>query len=76
MTPTEKGGKHQNGRVAPLESVSIHLNTIAIRKAKIVCNFGLSEYNRVKGGACATKNLLLSQFLDDQNIHVVPAISF
>ena len=24
------------------------LNPIALRKAEIVCNFGLSEYNRVK----------------------------
>ena len=29
------------------ESISIHLNPIALRKAKIVYNFGLSESNRV-----------------------------
>ena len=27
------------------------INPIALRKAKIVCNFGLSECNRVKGCA-------------------------
>ena len=27
---------------------SIHLNPIALRKAKIVCNFGLTECSRVK----------------------------
>ena len=29
-------------------SLSMHLNPIALRKAKIVYNFGLSECNRVK----------------------------
>ena len=28
---------------------TLALNSIALRKAKIVCNFGLSECNRVKG---------------------------
>ena len=32
------------------------LNPIALRNAKIVCNFGLFECNRVKG-----KNMLLSE---------------
>ena len=35
------------------------LNPIALRKAKIVCNFGLSECNRVKE---TFKNQLLSRF--------------
>ena len=48
MTPTEKGGKNENGRVAFLESVPIYFNPTALRKAKIVCNFGLSECSRVK----------------------------
>ena len=30
------------------------INPIALRKAKIVCNFGLSECNRVKGCALLT----------------------
>ena len=47
----EKRSNTENGRVASLESVSIHLsvfNPSALRKAKIVSNFGLSECNRVK----------------------------
>ena len=32
-----------------LQEVSAHLNTNALRKAKIVHNFGLSECNRVNG---------------------------
>ena len=31
-----------------MENVGIHTHPIALRKAKIVCNFGLSECNRVK----------------------------
>ena len=34
------------------ESVIIHLNPIALRKAKIVYNFGLSECNRVNQVYC------------------------
>ena len=30
-----------------------YINPIALRKAKIVCNFGLSECNRVKLSFCA-----------------------
>ena len=33
--------------VLPVNSQN-HFNPIALRKAKIVCNFGLSECNRVK----------------------------
>ena len=29
-------------------ALASHINPIALRKAKIVCNFGLSECNRVK----------------------------
>ena len=32
-----------------LQEVSAHLKAIALRKAKIVHNFGLSECNRVNG---------------------------
>ena len=34
------------------------INPIALRKAKIVCNFGLSECNRVKHGWTMTVNIL------------------
>ena len=43
-------GKLKIHRVASPESIAIHLSPIALRKAKIVCNFGLSECNRVKYG--------------------------
>ena len=46
--PLAYRGKNQNGRVDSPESVPIHLNPTALRKAKIVCNFGLSECNMVK----------------------------
>ena len=42
------GVKIKIGRVASPESVPIHLNPIALRKANIECNFGLSECSRVK----------------------------
>ena len=32
-----------------LNVIKSHFNPIALRKDKIVCNFGLSECNRVKG---------------------------
>ena len=44
----EKGGKTANVNVASPEKVPIYLNTIALIKAKLVYNFGLSECNRVK----------------------------
>ena len=59
-SPPDKRGKNVNGRVASPESVPIHLNPIALRKAKIVYNFGLSESNRVQTAFCqciAIKNL-------------------
>ena len=31
-------------------SIALPLRSIALRKAKIVCNFGLSECNRIKTG--------------------------
>ena len=36
---------------------SVFLNPIALRKAKIVCNFGLSECNRIKIWLNAVRNL-------------------
>ena len=46
-------------------------NPIALRKAKIVCNFGLSECNRVKH--CIPDNPNMpdkpSYLLPDQNVH-------
>ena len=45
-----QGSKQEVTRVMGIyEGVTIHLNTIALRKAKIVCNFGLSEWNRGNG---------------------------
>ena len=47
----EERGKNGNSRVASPETVSLCLHKInptALRKAKIVYNFGLSECNRVK----------------------------
>ena len=35
-------------RLASPESIPVHLNRIALRKAKIAYNFGLSECNIVK----------------------------
>ena len=37
-----------NCRVTAPENVPTYLNPIALRKAKIAYNFGLSECNRVK----------------------------
>ena len=34
--------------IAPAETTVHLINPIALRKAKIVCNFGLSECSRVK----------------------------
>ena len=48
MRPVEKRCKNETVIVASPESVPNHLNPVALRKAKIVCNFGLSECNRVK----------------------------
>ena len=46
----------QNGRIASIESMHIHFNPIALRKAKIVYNFGLSECNRVKCSSVYCQN--------------------
>ena len=55
-------------------------NPIALRKAKIVYNFGLSECNRVKEGIWHNGNMLSHQlgnnyFMicsdENQNLHVV-----
>ena len=36
----------------PVSMINVTANPIALRKAKIVCNFGLSECNRVKMNGC------------------------
>ena len=41
-------GKNENGRVTLPGNVFIHFYPAALRKAKIVYNFGLSECSRVK----------------------------
>ena len=46
--PMEKSGKTETRRVASPAKVSIHFNPIALRKAQIAYNFGLSECNKVK----------------------------
>ena len=43
------------------ETVPIHPNPIALRKAKIVYNFGLSECNRVKQVTASNHDLLLAR---------------
>ena len=48
LTHTEKEGKNEVAGLLLPECLSIHFNLIALRKAKIVYNFGLSECNRVK----------------------------
>ena len=59
----EKGGKTANVRVASPEKVPIYINTIALRKAKIVYNFGLSECNRVnKSTACRCQRSAVAAF--------------
>ena len=40
------------------ESVTMHFNPIALKKAKIVCNFGLSECNRLKLHCCVLRYYL------------------
>ena len=47
-TAMEKENKHIKGKVASHESITIYLYPVALRKAKTVYNFGLSECNRVK----------------------------
>ena len=44
------GRQNENGRVASPESVSIHHNPTALRKAKTVYNFGLSECKKYNFG--------------------------
>ena len=39
--------------------MALTLNPTSLRKAKIVCNFGLSECNRVKGQNLLTRKLFL-----------------
>ena len=56
----------------------IYLNPTALRKAKIVYNFGLSECNRVKDGDVQIENMstkiqlsfqaFLSEYLKDNNL--------
>ena len=47
MNAFDKGtGLRQNNTVGIMSGAFI--NPIALRKAKVVCNFGLSECNRVK----------------------------
>ena len=41
-------GKNKDDRIASPERVAIQLKPIALRKAKIVYNFGLYECNKVK----------------------------
>ena len=41
-------------------SIFVSFNPIALRKAKIVCNFGLSECNRVKGSPVKEKRVHMS----------------
>ena len=55
LTPSEKRGKIVVLHLLPLQVcpfTSILFNPIALRKAKIVCNFGLSECNRVNRSIC------------------------
>ena len=52
LNVTKKDGKNKTGKVASSESLTSHLNPIALRKAKIAYNFGLSECNRVKCKEC------------------------
>ena len=47
LSSIEKGGKTENNRIASPAIVLVDSNPIALRKAKIVYNFGLSECNRV-----------------------------
>ena len=47
-TAMEKGDKHIKGKVASDESITIYLYPVALRKAKTMYNFGLSECKRVK----------------------------
>ena len=47
LTPIEKGDKSDNVRVASPESVVIIFNPNALKKTKIVYNFGLSKCSRV-----------------------------
>ena len=47
------------------ESKFFHCNPIALRKAKIVCNFGLSECNRVKSCPCREKGDKYLQVSDE-----------
>ena len=46
---TELFEKESHLRTLLLEELILSFNPIALRKAKIACNFGLSECNRVKG---------------------------
>ena len=48
MTPIVMDGIIENGRVTPPGNVFIHFNPTALRKVKIVYNFGLSECNKVR----------------------------
>ena len=48
LSPSEEGDKKENDRISSTESSLIRHNPIALRKAKIVYNFGFSECNRVK----------------------------
>ena len=57
----------ENCRLSAPESAPIHHNPIALRKAKIVYNFGLSECNSVKiikmQPSCVLQyNILLCEF--------------
>ena len=55
-------GAEGNDRVSSPASVPTNYNPIALREAKIVCNFGLSECNRVN------TLLLMSQLSHDNAI--------
>ena len=52
-----KGGKEENAKVASPESVPIHLNPVALRKAKIIYNFGLTECNRINNVLISKKRI-------------------